>query len=731
MGCGQSSTPPQAQSSAKPAAAAPAPAAAKPADVKVTVEEKVGEQAEAKTEEPAGSVRDLSVADPEAQKEPLLAKDEPDEEAPVETPWGRFWFCWTACSFSAGILPGQALFTELFVNAGIFGSMCGDKGNGCKDQYVTMTGIFQTGMSLTLFLMLPIGLLFDRYGAQMVGAGGALICSVGTLLVWGSILGAAAGMDDSTSSLFVVGVLVTDFGSFLNSFAMYGLVWHFPGRQALFLALTTATYQISAFFPIIIEALMKSTGVSLAACLFAWAIMVVFFAWICWKFVPSQLEYYDTAKKVLGMPLPKPPKDFNFCKLIRTAWEVLRLDTKDHVICGVAIAFGLGLPMCYQSFTAPFGKAIFGSEEAGDKLSNIYVWLNAVLGCSAAPFAGHLVDRFGLMKFCYLLAGMLVVAAGTIYFTNWACQVTCMAMLIMWMLLFQLYFFRYLLMYVPPNRFGAAQGVYIALMCTCLAMPIQFVAIGIIGALPQGASAYQLPFLALASIGAVAMVAYAIYFSTHPPPEIPHLIGDDEKDLAKGFGCDTLEEVAYVTRNATRMEILKKLAKQDADSIKDVIKSIDTERMMEMMNKRSVDDIADMMEEAGGDEEEEEAAEEAAPEPVKEEPSKQEPAAETAKADPVKELSDKMIASLAAKDGDAIKNMFMTEPVEDLDKVFIFWEDNLPPKVQKDNEKAFNKLIPGKEFAKMLRERPDLKKLIQNMMKREMDKKIAKFRGKK
>jgi len=321
----------------------------------------------------------------------------------------------------------------------------------------------------------------------------------------------------------------------------------------------------------------------------------------------------------------------------------------------------------------------------------------------------------------------LVVAASTIYFTNWACQITCMCMLVMWMLLFQLYFMRYLLMYVPPNRFGATQGVFIALVCGCLAMPIQFLAIGIIGSLPPGPAAYQLPFLALALTGAIAMVLYAIYFSTHPPPEIPHLLDDDEKDLAKGFGCDTLDEVAYVTRTPSRKDILKRLAKQDADSIKDVIKSIDTERMMEMMNKRSVEEIADMMEEAGEDEDEAEEPETPAPEPAKVETAKAEPA----QADPVKELSDKLLGQLRAKDAEAVRNIFMTEDVTALDKVFVFWEDTLPPKEQKENEKAFNKLIPPKEFAKMLRQRAELKKLVQNMMKREMDKKIARFRGKK
>ena len=43
----------------------------------------------------------------------------------------------------------------------------------------------------------------------------------------------------------------------------------------------------------------------------------------------------------------------------------------------------------------------------------------------------------------------------------------------------------------------------------------------------------------------LGLTVYAFYFRRHLPPEVPPLLPEDEAELAKGFGCNTLEEVGH------------------------------------------------------------------------------------------------------------------------------------------------------------------------------------------
>jgi len=104
---------------------------------------------------------------------------------------------------------------------------------------------------------------------------------------------------------------------------------------------------------------------------------------------------------------------------------------------------------------------------------------------------------------------------------------------------------------------------------------------------------------------------------------------------------------------------------------------------------------------------------------------------EEPKADVVAELDKKMMKALEAKDKAALTKLFMEEDVGTLDKVFARWETIYTSAEMKQREKEFNKIISNKEFAKMLRARKELKMVVQNMMKRDFDRKKAKLMGKK
>eukprot|EP00930_Biecheleria_cincta_P104527 TRINITY_DN9688_c0_g1_i2.p1 TRINITY_DN9688_c0_g1~~TRINITY_DN9688_c0_g1_i2.p1 ORF type:complete len:793 (+),score=147.90 TRINITY_DN9688_c0_g1_i2:45-2423(+) len=690
---------------------------------------------------------------------PLLVPERDEETTATPSsmnrrpPWGRFLILWVATTLCSGVMPGQALFSKICADAGIYSSVCPHGHDGCKAQFVLITSVFQGGQAVSIMFLAPIGILYDRWGARAVGVWGAVLCGLGLVGIWGAVIGAANGLDGSTSSLFVFAVLLTDFGSMLNSFSIMGLIWHFPGRQTLLVALISTTYQASAFFPLWVEQLML-VGVSLASILLGWTIVVAIMTLVCHWFVPGQEEYYETAKQELGMPLPRPPKELQICSMFSRAWAVLRLDTRDHVLSALGlICCGYALPGSYAALAAPYGEELFGDKDAGDELAGLYVLMNAILGVVLGPLAGSIADKLGLGAMIWLMC--LNAALGTAFcgVASWMAQdVTC-ATMVFFILMFQVVITRYLLNYAPPNRFGTVQGVYI-MLAIAVALPLQYGGIGAIYALPPGVDAYRIPFIAMGIVGVVGMTMYACYFQMHPMPEIPRLLEDDEADLAKSFGCGNLSEVMEVTGVPDRKQLIKMLATTDPEVMHSLIRGINTEKMMEMMSRRSVDDIADMMEDAveeDADEEQKESAgmdqnstvagaalavdqREDEAEALQAAPSLA-PAAATpelqTEAGRIRERTQFVMRLARSGDKEGLRQYLLTEDIEDMNKMSADMEDLLSDKERKQIDKEFNKLIPGKEFAKLLRERPQLRQFVQAAMKREFDRRIASLRGKK
>merc|ERR1711920_706077 len=87
--------------------------------------------------------------------------------------------------------------------------------------------------------MIPIGWLFDRYGAHKVSIWGASLTTAGLLLLEVPLLGVRYGYDAYTSSMLPFILFLTDVGLVVSGYAVMGLVYHFPGKMTFIMALTT------------------------------------------------------------------------------------------------------------------------------------------------------------------------------------------------------------------------------------------------------------------------------------------------------------------------------------------------------------------------------------------------------------------------------------------------------------------------------------------------------------
>jgi len=661
-----------------------------------------------------------------------------EEDQPKEScfPWGQLFVLWVCCSLASGILPGQSRFVKMFAESGVLSSACSHpEFRHCPDQTMALEAAFVVGRLTAYSFFVPIGLLYDRWGARVVGTLGAVLCALGLLLVSSSVFGAASGHDATTAYVFFAGVLVCDFGSMLNSFSLVGLVWQFPGKQTTVIGLIYATYQSSAFLPLFLETGMNWLHLPLSYALVAWTSLVFGVVFVCSLQLPTKEQCFEQAKRVLTMPMPLPAQrsGAGWCKMLRGAVAVLEQHQQHHSVSAFALAFAFAFAGAYSSLVVPYAEELLGDRAMGEKLREINQLCTLVVGMVLGPLVGGIVDRFGLQAFPVLFSTIMAVALATVGLTSWSAQVICTSALALFVGLFWIFVSAYVLLYSPPNRFGAVQGMY-TLGVVLISTPWSMAGSAATSLLPAGANEYRIPLLAFGTTALFWMLVYAYFFKQHPPPVLPPLLPDDEAQLAVAFGCSNLHEVCEITR-CRRSELIPTLGSSDPEALQRLLRRIDTAKMLEMMNKRPAEDIIEMLqgpiltasfhEELGKAEPRIWQAEQ--PVSVAESfESKCEDASPDGTAVEKRRPRIRGVLFsriLEAAGGRAMIDYLLQEPVDAIWTASLGIEDELcGPRLR---DKELHMPFQSKDFVTALGQRPELKKFIEYAIVGEIDRRIA------
>eukprot|EP00913_Durusdinium_trenchii_P030814 g28859.t1 len=117
----------------------------------------------------------------------------------------------------------------------------------------------------------------------------------------------------------------------------------------------------------------------------------------------------------------------------------------------------------------------------------------------------------------------------TMPMASWPAQAICGGAMALFISLFTIFISRYLLMYSPPNRYGAVQGMY-TLGVICIATPWSMGGLAATAVLPPGLNAYLIPMMTFGVSGVVGLLLYGAYFRANPPPAVPPLLPEDEAE---------------------------------------------------------------------------------------------------------------------------------------------------------------------------------------------------------
>mmetsp|Transcript_29662 Transcript_29662/g.67216 ORF Transcript_29662/g.67216 Transcript_29662/m.67216 type:complete len:331 (-) Transcript_29662:230-1222(-) len=327
---------------------------------------------------------------------------------------------------------------------------------------------------------------------------------------------------------------------------------------------------------------------------------------------------------------------------------------------------------------------------------------------------------------------------------------------------------RYILFYAPPNRMGVYTGVLVVVI-TFFFMPVM---VGVSAWIEAGEEdtrdRFYTPLFWNAAAGLVFLLLFNGRLMLQGFPESPRLLAEDETEMAMMFACRTLDEVAQVT-GITKQEVLRELANPDPAHIKTLFARVDPEKVGAILDNQDEDAFIDMLEQAPNAEEEEHMLMLDEPEyvPVKQEdselfatplleikpvpdaagtapaaPAEAAPAAPAAPApavptsgpltpEQVRALGKRLGAMIDAADSAGIRQFLLQEPIDNQWLAFVDMEEWMTQQESDAQEKAFNRLIPPKQFAKLLRERKELRGLVTKLMKRELKKNLKKVTGRR
>eukprot|EP00391_Amoebophrya_sp_Ameob2_P002494 CAMPEP_0179004476 /NCGR_PEP_ID=MMETSP0795-20121207/13327_1 /TAXON_ID=88552 /ORGANISM="Amoebophrya sp., Strain Ameob2" /LENGTH=1056 /DNA_ID=CAMNT_0020698745 /DNA_START=718 /DNA_END=3888 /DNA_ORIENTATION=+ len=366
--------------------------------------------------------------------------DTPPELRISPATWVRVLLAWMLSVTCGGLLPGQALFTQKFAEAGVYADLCdGGTPSGagpaaqaqgtnsqsqsqslCQAQYVALASMFNALQMMAIVALLPAGLCFDAIGGRATAVIGAALLLAGLLLlhiVLENVVVIDAGIDidghpvDQQKSsnkallenlLFPVGLLLTDCGSWINSMGLFGFLFHVPGHNGLLLSLSNSCYYIAAFLPVVLQTLLMDRGYSFPDALLLYCVPVSVAMVGGYFVIPAQNEYYKQATEVLTMPIPRPRPSSNWKAwgkkmrhTIASAFAVL--NRREHRAKHVKLLSAVLIAACsifvYISLPDPYVVALFhGNTAIGSEIAAYVVTSLAWMGLVVSPVVGVLID---------------------------------------------------------------------------------------------------------------------------------------------------------------------------------------------------------------------------------------------------------------------------------------------------------------------------------------------------
>jgi hypothetical protein len=313
---------------------------------------------------------------------PLLAKEATHESKPTWRTHIRLLLIALASILSSGVLMGFPTIQPLFITSGVFSQDCRtpapstEPAQSCPSQDLALQNLYNVSWGITSGAYLIVGIIFDLLGARICSVVGAVGAAIGAIPIW-----AGLAFPAHVDWLLYPGFTVMQLAGQLNSFCVFGLLWHYPSNQAFILGVSQATNQLSGLAAYGLVGLAK-LGLHLQ-----WSFVILggcslVSAVICFAAVPKPAEFYARAKLALQVEVHEP--NASPIKVVRDTISVMWQVKGATVLAFVCI----GLPhMMMTYWTSIFANylPLFLTKEQSTNLKLLYTIALCVVGVRSQP----------------------------------------------------------------------------------------------------------------------------------------------------------------------------------------------------------------------------------------------------------------------------------------------------------------------------------------------------------
>lgn len=409
---------------------------------------------------------------------------------------------------------------------------------GCDAQLTILGNMYTVAAGCSQMSVLPLGIIFDRYGPRWTAMDGALTCAFGLALII-----VAIQIDQSNlalvSGLGYAGLFIADIGSYLNSYSMNGFLFLMPEHQSFIVSLTGSSYAGAALLAMLPNLLVQIYGWPFHLSLYVMC-GIALFGMSLGYFCPNHEEYLEAARTLLGdASLRARPLMESVC----STWEIVKQHLLMHVIFGACFVSMNVFFLYYGSVLFPLVTHFLDSPTKASEVMDWYNMFYAVLGIIAGPIAGKVADLVGFPCYIGLATIFQAFFSACIFIPTYEGQLLAAFICCCWSPLITFIINRWCVYYAPPDLLGTLMGLLMFLsgaISASLNSAVEFEA----NAMLEGVAIYAVPSGALAFLSLVTAFIFTIAVCCRPPPSEPPSLSNKSAEYKLQSMTDSDEEGA-------------------------------------------------------------------------------------------------------------------------------------------------------------------------------------------
>lgn len=422
------------------------------------------------------------------------------------TPFRR-WMCLCVFSFVSAAASGpMSMFPTLepiLVSEKVFEG---------PNQLPQLTDVYSITLGVLMMSFLPVGIIYDSYGPRWCSVVGSLLFSVFSVGI-----GLSIQYEDLNWMLYFMYPIALLFG-FGKNYGAYGYQWLLPESQNTVNSIIVATQALSDSLVVICVWLHSQFGMQLWTYFYALAVFAVVTGLVCSIIVPSRKQHFAYAEAVVtamaaaaaaaaggaagagygsggntgassgassgGASEGKSKQDIlkttsNRSWVVKQAsprtsgWRWLdnvngvrtlcRKYPVEHMlfVSGCCFMYMFTWYPTMQMF--PYYFRLFGRANA-TYLVNCFAVIYGMLGAIATIMTGRIVDWIGVQKAVGLNNCMIVVTLTAFLIPTLWSQLIFQTFLTCVLSFFQVFAYRFCMLYGPPEIFGTYTGILLSCM---------------------------------------------------------------------------------------------------------------------------------------------------------------------------------------------------------------------------------------------------------------------------